>query len=204
MKHSCTPMERATEIQTVVGQQAYGLYKIWLEKQRRKPPAVDGFITSSYYSSFIKFTQWVRSTGIPDPEKYIELMVESKIAPALWKRSECYQIYLEYNDKCSSPYEQAERTIETLIALSEGLTVPINEVFKQLTSGQVSELILQRRLSPWLLFCSRVFKDWVSTLHDSDRAALMRDIGIDYWAVKLERSPAIVKDLKDIASNLGL
>ena len=58
MKHECTGMVRSREIQTVIGQQAYCLYKFWLEKQRKSAPLIDTFCTSSFYTSFIKFGYW--------------------------------------------------------------------------------------------------------------------------------------------------
>jgi hypothetical protein len=204
MKHECTAMVRSREIQTVIGQQAYGLYKIWLEKQRRKPPAAEGFIASSYYSSFYKFAEWCRETGIPDPQRYVELMLTNKIAPTLWRRNDAYQIFLEYSDKKSDPYEQVNIAIDTILALSEGLEVKPSEVFSKFTSGEITELIQQRRLSPWLLFCSKSFKDWIGTLHESERAALMKNIGITYWSEKLERSPEVVKNVREIALALGI
>jgi hypothetical protein len=198
-------MTRSREIQTAIGQMAYGLYKIWLEKQRRKPPAPEGFCSSSYYSSFIKFAQWTRDTGIPDPQKYVELMVNEKIAPALWRRNEAYQMYLDFLDKKIDPYEQVNMTVETILTLSEGLEIPPSEVFKQFTAGEITELIQQRRLSPMLLFCSKTFKDWIGTLHEGERNNLMKNIGIGYWSAKLEKaSPDVMKNVKLIAQELGI
>jgi hypothetical protein len=197
-------MSRSREVQTIIGQQAYLLYKAWLEKQRRKPPAIEGFMTSAYYSSFVKFAEWSRDTGIPDPEKYCELMANAKIAPALWRRSEAYQIFLEYTDKRSDPFEQVQNTIETLLTLSEGLEIEMGDVFGKFTSGEITELIQQRRLSPWLLFCSKRFKEWMGTLHEGERRDLMKNIGISYWSEKFERSPAVVKEVKVIAEQLGI
>lgn len=204
MAHECTSMQRAKEIQTQAGVMGYGLYKHWLEKQKRKAPPVEAFITSSYYSSFINFGKWVRETGIHDPHKYVELMLEAKISPALWKRNEAYKIFLEYYDNRANPYEQASVTVETLTALAEGLEVSIGDVFKQLTFGDMLDMIQQRRLSPWLLFCSKEFKAWVGTLDPLDRTMLMKSIGVDYWAVRLERQPQTVRELKDIAEALGI
>ena len=204
MKHECTQMIRGREIQTPVGQAAYGLYKIWLEKQRRAAPPVETFLTSAYFSSFMKFAAWVREVGIPDTAKYVELMTASKIAPALWRRNEAYQIYLEHLDKKTDPMEQAAMTVETIIALSEGLECQPGEVFSKFQAGEILELIQQRRLSPWLLFCSRSFKEWYQGLHESDRAALMNHIGIDYWANRMESKPKIVEELKGIAEALGI
>lgn len=204
MKHECTQMVRGREIQTVVGQAAYGLYKVWMEKQRRAAPPVDTFITSSYYTSFTRFATWVRETGVPDPQKYVELMVQAKIAPALWRRNEAYQIYLEHLDKKSNPLEQATTTVETILTLAEGLECAPGEVFSKFQAGEILELIQQRRLSPWLLFCSKSFKEWYQTLHDGDRAALMKHIGIDYWAMKMEKQPKVVEELKGLAESLGI
>jgi len=204
MRHQCTQMVRSKEIQTVIGQVAFGLYKHWLEKQRRTPPSIETFCTSAYYTPFIKFAEWVRETGIIDPKKYVEVMLEKKIAPSLWRRNEAYQFFLEHVDKRTNPYDQATTTVETLMTLAEGLECAPGEVFAKFTAGEILELIQQRRLSPWLLFCSRAFKDWVNTLHEGDRSALMKGIGIDYWALQLEKRPEVVKALKEIASELGI
>lgn len=204
MAHECTSMQRAKEIQTQAGAMGYGLYKHWLEKQKRKAPPVEAFITSSYYTQFISFGKWVRETGIHDPHKYVELMIEAKISPSLWKRNEAYQIFLEYYDKRADPYEQAAVTVETLSALAEGLEVAPGDVFKQLTMGDMLDMIQQRRMSPWLLFCSVAFKTWVGSLDPTDRTMLMKSIGVDYWAVRLERQPQVVRELKEIAEALGI
>jgi hypothetical protein len=197
-------MIRAKEIQTLVGQQAYGFYKLWLEKQKRKCPSIEVFCTSAYYGSFVSFARWVKETGIADPERYVTLMVEQKLAPALWRRNEPYQIYLDYMNKLAPPIEQATRTIETIMTLAEGFGCEYGEVFAKLPVGQVVELIQQRRFSPWLLFCSKSFKSWVSELHHVDRSFLMSSIGVDWWAIMLERDPETVRYLKQIAEELGI
>jgi len=197
-------MLRSREIQTIIGQQAYKMYCLWLENQRRKAPSPEVFMTSSYYSSFVNFANWTHDTGIPDPQRYIELMIEAKISPALWRRSEAYQIFLEYIDKRADPLDQAYKTCETLVMMAEGLEVEINQVFSRFTSGEISQLIFQRQLSPWFLFCSKSFKTWIEKLHPAERIDLMKNIGVSYWSDKLEKSPEIVKQVKSMAEELGL
>ena len=204
MKHNCTPMFRSREIQTIVGQQAYKMYCLWLEKQRRKAPPPEIFMTSSYYSSFINFANWTRETGIPDSPRYIELMIEAKISPALWRRTEAYQIFLEYIDKRSDPIDQVIKSCETIVMIAEGLEIEPNQIFSRFTSGEISDLIYQRQLSPWLLFCSKSFKNWIEKLHPVERIDLMKNIGVNFWANKLEKSPEIVKQVKSMAEELGL
>ena len=131
-------------------------------------------------------------------------MIEAKISPALWKRNEAYQIFLEYFDKRSTPLEQAELTIETLIHFSEGLEVPIKEVFKLLSVGEMLDLIHQRRFSLWLLFCSTEFKSWVNSLDPSDKDLFMKSVSINFWAVKFERNQEMVEKLKKLALDLEI
>lgn len=204
MKHECTQMFRSKEIQTKTGQQAYLLYKMWLEKQRRAAPPIQTFITSSYYSSFIKFAEWAQNVGIAELPKYVELMTKNSISPPLWRRDEAYQLYLEYFDLRASPLEHATITVETLIGLSEHLECKVGEVFSKLVVGEVLELIQQRRLSPWLLLCSSSFKAWYQGLHEGERNVLMKSIGIDFWADRLAKRPADVDELKTLARSLEI
>jgi hypothetical protein len=113
-------------------------------------------------------------------------------------------MFLEWTDRRSDPYEQVSNTVETILALSEGLEVKPAQVFSQFTSGEITELIQQRRLSPWLLFCSKSFKDWTNTLHEGERRALFNNIGIVYWSERLEKAPEVVKNVKLIAAELGI
>lgn len=204
MKHECTQMVRAREIQTIEGRHGYELYKVWMEKSKRKAPPIETYMTSAYYSAFYQFAIWVRQTGIPSPEKYVELMVQNKIAPAIWRHNDAYKIYLEWNDKKSSPLDQAAITVDTLTALAEIMECEPKEVFAHFKIGEILELIQQRRLSPWLLFCSKAFKQWVSNLDVDERQLFMKSIGVDYWSMKMERDPETIRGLRELAEAMGI
>jgi hypothetical protein len=204
MRHTCKESERSEEIQTVHGQQGYTLYKLWLERQRKKAPPVETFLTSAYFTAFLKFAKYTREIGIADPARYLEVMTDKKIAPALWTRPECYSMYLESMDKFSTPYQQATMTVETLMALAEGFNVETKDVFKELQFSDVLDLIQQRKFSPWLLLCSKSFREWYTKLEDVQRTHLMKSIGINFWTQKFEEHPTIVKDLKEIATALEI
>jgi hypothetical protein len=205
MRHECTQMKRSVEVQTAIGQQAYVMYKTWLEKQRKKPPAIEGFVSSTFYSSFVKFAHYCRDHAInQNVDVYIELMAKQGISPALWSRPECYNQYVAYLDKKADPYKLGEQTIETLLELADRLKVEPSKIFEELKYAEVLTLLDQRRISPWFLFCSTGFKAWVSKLDSHERDQLYKQVGIGYWADALERKPAVVKDMKMLAQELGL
>jgi hypothetical protein len=204
MAHTCTAMERSREIQTLAGQQSYILYKHWMEKRRYKPPPVETFITSTYYTSFYKFAQYCKETNIADPELYVELMVKQNISPALWRSSDAYNMYIEHLEKKVDPFAQAETTILFLEGLSQKLNVPLDKVFDELKFGELMELLSQRRLSPWILFCSTKFKARVSKFDEEERRLFYKAIGINYWAAKLEKETAVVSEMKKLTAGIGL
>lgn len=205
MRHECTQMKRAAEVQTALGQQAYVMYKSWLEKQRKKAPLIDGFTSSAFYSSFIKFANYCRDHSInQNVDIYIELMTKQGISPALWTRPECYSQYVAHLDKKADPYKLGEQTIETLLELADRLKVQPNRIFEELKFGELLTLLDQRRISPWFLFCSAGFKARVNKFDAHEKDQLYKQIGIGYWADALERRPEVVKDMKVLAQELGL
>lgn len=203
-KHECTPMRRASEIQTPDGRMAYGLYCKWMEFKRQSSPSIETFMISSFYEIFLKFTRYCKEFQVASPESYIKLMVNNKIQPTAWRHPEAFKMYLDWHDKHSHPLDQANITVNTFLALSDIMSAPTAEVLSQLEFSTVKELISQRKLSPWLLFCSQKFKDWLGKQDPSDRQLLMKQIGVDYWSYKLEANPKVVKELKQIAVALGI
>lgn len=205
MKHECTQMKRSKEIQTPEGAMAYGLYKRWLEKQRRVAPPIETFLTSAYFTAFMKFAEWSRETGIPDNDKYVEVMVTNTISPTNWRRTEAYSMFMEHMDKHTNPIDQAMSTAEVIAKLAELNEVEMHEVFALYKAGEIADLVNQKQMSPWLLFCSVKFKEWVAQLDEHDRKYFMNAININYWVVKLERAkPAMLNELKTIAQSLGI
>lgn len=204
MKHECQQMLRSREVQTVVGQQAYALYKVWLEKQRRKSPPPETFTSSTFYTGFYKFAQFTRATGINNPELYVDLMVKEGLSPTLWRGDEAYRIYIEHVDKKLDPYKQAEATLKVLDDIALQKQLPLADVFNSLKFGEVLSLVSKKHISPWLLLCSNKFKDWVKALDKSDQELLMMNMGWHYWRDALAKHPDVVKDMQAIVADLGL
>jgi hypothetical protein len=204
MRHECTQMVRSKEILTPIGQQAYALYRAWLEKGKKKAPPIETFTTSTFYTSFMKFTNFIRQTSVSYPELYVELMLKQGISPALWTRDECYLIYVEHIQKNLDPYKQAEDTLLLLAERAEDNKIDICDVFKTMRYGEVLELVNKKKLSPWILFCSPKFKEWTAKLEPKEREYLMRGIGVVYWSNALQKRTDVVQAMKMIVDDLGL
>lgn len=204
LKHRCTEMEKAEKIQSVQGQSAYHHYSEWMKVYKRKVPPIETFTTSRYFNSFIKFGDYVKKLNIARPDAFIRIMKEKDISPMLWTRDECYTMYLEWNDRRSSPMEQAEITIKTLHDIADAAQISVPEVFNVLHPREVIQFIRLRKLSPWILLCSVAFKDLLTRMEEHDKDELVNVIGYNYWALKFEEMPDIVDQMKLFAKEMGI
>lgn len=204
MKHECTQMVRSREVQGVIGQQAYALYKLWLEKQRRKPPPPETFVTSTYYTAFYRFAEFTRTTGVQRPDLYVDLMVKEGLSPSLWRSDDAYRIYIEHIDRKMDPYDQLQETLKVIDDLAHQKSCAVSSVFEHMRFGEVLSLVSKKHLTPWFLFCSNAFRTWMSKLDQGERELLLMTIGHTYWREALDRRPDVVEDMKRVANDLGL
>jgi hypothetical protein len=204
MKHSCREKERTLELATPIGQAAYMFYCDWMKAYKRKPPSIDTFSTSRYYTSFVEFARHVKKLNIGDPAKFVEIMCTKDVSPALWRRDQCYTLYLEWIDKKQDPLEQVQNSIVELLDICERESVEISNVFIHLGVRRIAELIRLRKLSPWFLFCSGQFSSYLKAVSKEESLELSAIINPSYWTSKLQDQRDTVKEIMKINQEMGL
>ena len=205
MKHNCREKERTEELATPIGQAAYMFYCDWMKAYKRKAPSADTFATSRYYATFVEFAKHVKKLNIGNPSKFVEIMCQKDLSPMLWRRDQCYSMYLEWMDKSQDPLEQVKVSIETLIDIAEREEVKIfSDIFIHMGVRQISEQIRLRKLSPWFLFCSRKFSEYLKSLSKEESLELSAIINPAYWTTKLQENKNLVKEIMAINKEMGL
>ena len=204
LNHFCKERERYEEIRTPIGQAAYQYYCEWMKLYKRKPPAIDTFSSSRFYTSFVKFAKNAITINLPSPEMFIRLMVERDISPTLWARDQCYSIFLEYFDKNVDPFEHVQKSIEKLMDIAEKENVELGNIFMHLGPNRVIELIRLRQLSPWFLFCSAKFGEFLKSITQDEWAEIAKIVNPSYWSEKLDAGSDKVAEIINISNELGL
>lgn len=204
MRHACEPKRRMTELASPLGQAAFGFYREWMKMKKFSQPGAAAFMESKYYRSFINFAQLVMDANISKPEKYMALMVEADVQPMLWCRDQCYTVYLDWMDKLQDPIDQVQDSINYLLDICEKESSSLDKIFEHLGAQRVLSLIRQRRLTPWLLFCSASFGSLLKTLDKSQLGAFNVVVNSGYWANRFQKDTSTVAQIKVIAKELGL
>lgn len=204
MKHSCPEMMRHDALSKPEGQAAYQFYCDWMRLHKKSIPNMDTFATSRYCTSFLKFAKHIKKINLSNPDTFVKLMIERDISPMLWTRSQCYDIYLAYYDNMQNPTLQVADSIDVLVKLAEKEEVELSKIFEHLGSNRITELVVQRKLTPWLLFCSRTFGNFLRSLPASEWTVMQDAINPGYWAEKLEDNKDLVAEIIEISNDVGL
>lgn len=204
MYHNCSVKERLEELRGISGQVAYQYYSEWMKFYKRKAPPAETFLTSRYYKSFINFVEHVNKLKIPDPLAFIKLMAEKDISPMLWRRDQCYTLFLHHYDKSIDPLEQVALSIETLIDIAHKHEIKLSNVFDHIGIKHIMELIRLRKLSPWVIFSSKACGEYLHTLNKEETQELSTLINPIYWSEKLELNKDLVKDISKICDEVGI
>lgn len=204
LRHRCKQMIRKEEMETPQGQAAWFHYQAWMRAQHHLIPHIKSFLHSKFYQPFIRFAKFAKQVRIPDPELYIQQMVNLDMQPTLWTDDRVYVQFLEYMDRKVPATKNAQITIETLFDFADALDCEIGEVFDHIDANEVIQLMRQRKLSPWLLLQSDKFKRFYANLSNEQKIHLGTIIRAKYWSKKLESNPEIVEQMKKFIQELGL
>lgn len=204
MKHHCDQKRKQQELHSPVGQAALSFYLAWMRLRGFRTQSSSAFLESKFYRSFIKFAHMVQDANIGEPERYIQLMVESTIQPALWCSPNAYKLYTAWFDNQQDPMDQVLSSISKLMDIAEKEGVDCREVLQHIGSQRVLELINQRRLSPWFLFHSDSFKRLLNSLSKEEQRVFHRALNAPLWVDRLKENEAKREEIKPVIRDLGL
>ncbi len=204
LKHTCEPMRRTAMLETTIGQAAWEFYKNWLSKNRRNPRNADSFISSQFYKPFIRFAEFVKKMSIPEPDKYIWLMVERKYRPNVWTEDVVYRKYLEFVDVQGDPYDRAAFTVRALQRIASEHDCELCDVHKYITAPELVHRIYIRELSPWIILTSTKFLSLIRNSDPAEQVMLENVIRPDFWKERFKKNPTAYNDLKNIVKRFKL
>jgi len=122
----------------------------------------------------------------------------------MWCRSNTYMLYLDWYDSACSPIEQFISTYDKLNELALDMNVQLKDVFQELGVNTISSLIKKRKISPWLLVLSKSFLSYLGTLPDNEKIIITEVLNVPAWVSKLNKSQALVQELKVACSEIGI
>lgn len=204
LDHVCTQMQRSYKMKTTEGMAAWLTYAAWIKAQGRKVPPQAGFLTSKFYQSFIKFAEFARSVKNIDVERYVRDMVKLNIPPVIWTNTAIYDEWVRTSTKETSPIKLVQSSTLFILSYCDDNKIDVSDLFTIVNSPELSQWVRAGNVSPWLLFGSPKFREWLSKLDEEDRKNVMRVMDPTEWLPKLKANPNTLAKIKQIVTEVGL
>jgi len=192
MNHKCKERERIDELRSSIGQAAYAHYSEWMKTKKRSVPPIETFAESQYYSTFVKFAEHALKTNIPNTKQFIKLMVEhNDVSPGLWCRDNVYAMYLEWYDQGFPPEVQVLESLEFMKVLCEDYESLPGLVFTVVPADTMVLHIKRRKVSPWFLASSKVFRQHLLTCASDEKDKLERAMNMGGMIARIQKDSGL-------------
>ncbi len=214
MAHECDKMKRAKVLRSNIGHIAFDYYKRWLRTKRRANVNITTFGDSKYFNQFVEFAKWVKRTKLHDVEGYLKFMNLKDYPPHMWRSHEVFTKYLEFVDKRWGADDHAENTIKFLMKFGNRLADELEEEVKStdlasyalnlMTVTEISTFIINRKLSPWVLLNSKIFRRKFMNASKDQKAAIEQAVDLNYWKAKMANNSDDNDFIKEVITEFNL
>jgi hypothetical protein len=164
----------------------------------------DDFVTSPYYTAFIKFGSFMVNTAPIYPERFIDYVVKSGIKLDHWCRDELYDKYISELIKIEPADGAIQRTIQTMMDWADKNSAEWNHYFAYVNLNRATHDIKEGLVSPWLLLNSKSGKDLLRRMNDEQLSIVGPVIDPAFWSRRFKSLPADVELVRDVIKEAGI
>lgn len=162
------------------------------------------FMATQSFLAFVKFANYCINTSVINTMMYMQWLLDNKVKINDWILDENYQKFLTDFLKREDHFDAIRRSVETLDSLSTESGTSIDHVFDRVSANRICFNIKNGRISPWLLYQSKVGQRFLDTLDDSLVDTVIDIIQPVQWQVIFKRYPERVAEIKQTFEELGL
>jgi len=172
--------------------------KFYEISQKGKPKIFEDFVSSSYYTAFVKFGSFIINTAPIYPERFIEYVIKSGVKLDHWCRDEMYEKYVQELIKVEPADGAIQRTIKHMMDWGETNKSPWEHYFKYVNLNRATHDIKEGLISPWLVLNTKAGKEMLQKMNDEQLEIISSNIDPQYWLRRFKTLPADVELVKDI------
>lgn len=171
---------------------------------RSKPPSIEAFEKSNFYTAFVRFGRWVHTNSALNPLGYVDFLLKMGVGIDKWENPMLYETYVRELNKSESPTEAMERNL--MLMESWGVETGENWVdfFRKIAPARAALWIRSGRISPWILFTAPSAHELLGRLSPEQAAMVEQAVDPQFWAIKLQRHADDVDNIKQVLEAAGV
>lgn len=203
--HLCEPKRRhqqRDEMGVKLGLQAW-LRFYELTQGSAKLKSYEDFAKSPYYKAFVKFGRHMLSTKTVNPAAFIDWVIKNNKKIDHWCKDKLYTEYLGEYLRRENPQDALERGIMEMQAWADENGSVVNHFFHYAAPGKICSMIVNGRVSPWLIYCSDSGQACLARFNEEQVALIYPWIDPDFWQRKLKDYVADAEWCRHILKEAG-
>lgn len=169
-----------------------------LTQKTKSPKTFEEFITSPYYTAFVKFGSFMINQAPIYPEKFIEFVIKSGVKLDHWCRDELYETYTKELIKIEPADGAIQRTIQTMMDWGEKNNSPWEHYFAYVNLNRATHDIKEGLISPWILLNTREGKAMLQKMNDEQLEIVGPIIDPQLWMRRFKALPADLELVKEV------
>ncbi len=197
--HVCEQKRRHLSKNEKHVQAGYMAYQKFYEiAQKNTKKTFDEFVSSPYYTAFVKFGSFFVNTNPIYPERYLEWVIRSNTRLDDWCSDQMYDKYVEELIKQEPADGAIQRTIQTMMNWADKNNAAWEHYFLYVNLNRLTHDIKEGIISPWILLNIQSGKDALQKMNDEQLEIVGPIIDPQFWKRKFKNYPADVELIKDV------
>ena len=198
--HLCEPkrrwqQEKETGVQ--LGLRAY-LRFYEMTQGSAKTKSYKDFVESAYYSAFVKYGQYLVQIRAINTTVFTEWLIKQNKKLDQWTKEAFYDEWLYEYLRKEHPNDALDRSFAEMQRWADDNNKPFNVIFKEGSPSKLCNMIVNGRVSPWIIFNCDSGVKFLSGLNTEQIALIFKFIDPEFWQQKFKNYVADVEFIKSV------
>ena len=164
----------------------------------------DDFMTSKYYTAFVKFANYIGDVYVASIEDYIEWLLKGRVKVDRWSSDVVYEQYITEFAVRESVERAVERTVLSMKNWGEENHMPWNVFFEKISKPRGIHMIRSGQISPWVLYNSRTGLSFLESLTPQETVMVEDYICPSSWSRRFNQSQGDVDFVHEIMKKANI
>jgi hypothetical protein len=158
----------------------------------------DDFISSPYYTAFVKFGSFMVNTAPIHPERFVDYIINSGVKLDHWCRDELYDQYISELIKKEPADGAIQRSIQTMIDWADKNSAQWEHYFAYVNLNRATHDIKEGLISPWIILNTKSGKQMLQRMNDEQLEIISPIIDPQFWQRRFKALPADIELIKAV------
>lgn len=198
--HLCEPRRRWQQENEAGVRLGFNSYlQFYVETQgSAKTKTYADFVASPYYSAFVKYGQYLIQIRAIDPAGFTKTLLKNNQRLDHWTKEVFYDEYLYELLRKEHPTVALERSLTEMQKWADAENKSFNDIFRVGAPNKICSMIVNGRISPWIIFNCDSGVEFLAGLNDEQVALVFKFIDPAFWQRKLKDYIADAEYIKEV------